>query len=168
MCIQWLQRTGHPSRDRRLPQYIECLCRRTVVAGPQLSSTVRCRRHNRGDALDTFDLASLHGAVLYEIAISENELRLLFRPDGALGIRGDWELRDGAGNIVDRSVPNAERDALRLHMLLGSEVAGSEAPAPQSFNLRFKNGLTLCATDYSTAYRTFSVHPDLEPRGGGI
>ncbi len=118
--------------------------------------------------MDTFDLASLHGAVLYEIAISENELRFLFRPDGALGVRGHWELRDGPGNVLDRSVPNAERDALRLHLLLGSEVVGSEAPAPHSFNLRFKNGLTLYASEYSAAYRTFSVHPDLEPKGGGI
>ncbi len=117
--------------------------------------------------MESFDLTSLHGAVLYEIAISENELRLLFRPDGALGVRGDWELRDGPGKIVDRSVPNAERDALRLHLLLGSEVVGSAVPAPQSFSLSFNNGLILCATDYSAAYRTFSVHVDLEPKGSG-
>ena len=33
--------TGHPPRDRRLHQDVQCQCRRTGVAGPQLSSTVR-------------------------------------------------------------------------------------------------------------------------------
>jgi len=38
---QSLQLPGRPPRDRRHLPDVQCLCRRTGVAGPQLSSTVR-------------------------------------------------------------------------------------------------------------------------------
>ena len=44
---QSLQQTGRPSRDRRHLPDVECRCRRTGVAGPQLSSTVRPQLHAR-------------------------------------------------------------------------------------------------------------------------
>jgi hypothetical protein len=114
-----------------------------------------------------FDLAMLHGATLHQIAISEDEVLLFFRPDGCVGVRGPWTLADPAGKLVDRSMPNAEREALRLHPLLGSTVVGSEAAAPQSFMLRFDNGYVFAASKYSRANRSFSIHPDFEPKPGG-
>ena len=39
--------TGHPSRDHLHQQDVQCLCRRVGVAGPQLSSTVRCPLRTR-------------------------------------------------------------------------------------------------------------------------
>ena len=39
---QSLQQTGHPPRDRLHQEDLQCRCRRVGVAGPQLSSTVRC------------------------------------------------------------------------------------------------------------------------------
>ena len=86
---------------------------------------------------------------------------------GDPGFSGPWTLADPAGKLVDRSMPNAEREALRLHPLLGSTVVGSEAAAPQSFMLRFDNGYVLAASRYSRAYRSFSIHPDFEPKPGG-
>ena len=44
---QSLQLTGRPLRDRLQQQDVQCLCRRTGVAGPQLSSTVRPQLYSR-------------------------------------------------------------------------------------------------------------------------
>ena len=110
------------------------------------------------------ELSMLHGASVSEIRICEEDVHLLFHPDGSVGIHGNWELSDGTGSIVDRACPNAERDALRLHHLLGRTVVGSEVTAPRSFRLRFDNGFTLCASEYVSAYRSFSIYPDLDAK----
>jgi hypothetical protein len=63
------------------------------------------------------------------------------------------------GEIGDRSVPNDDRDAYRLHRLLGSQVIGTQVGAPRSFALCFANGDELGVFDDSDQYESFSIQP---------
>jgi hypothetical protein len=55
--------------------------------------------------------------------------------------------------------PNAERDALYIHVLLGESVKDYSLDAPRSFSLRFESGHVLTIFDDSPEYETFSIQP---------
>ena len=75
----------------------------------------------------------------------------------SIGVEGGWELRDGYGGIIDHSKPNAERDAYRVHGLLGQAVVGTALDAPRSFGLRFASGEELRILDDSDRYESFPI-----------
>jgi hypothetical protein len=68
-------------------------------------------------------------------------------------------MRDGHRGIIDRSEPNAEREAYRVHRLLGQAVVGTDLDAPRSFALRFAGGGELRIFDNSDRYESFSIQP---------
>ena len=72
---------------------------------------------------------------------------------------GDWQVTNSEGDIVDRSLPNSERESFRLHRLLGRTVAESTVDPPKSFALRFDNGWSLSVFDSSQQYESFSIQP---------
>jgi hypothetical protein len=106
------------------------------------------------------DLSRFEGATLIQICIGEYQVQFHFHPQGSISIEGKWELRDLAGALLDASLQtNEERDAYRLHVLLGKRVAGSFVNAPNSFSLRFESGATLMVFDESEEYESFSIQP---------
>lgn len=54
---------------------------------------------------------------------------------------------------------NAERDAYRLHVLLGKSVESYAVDAPRSFSLQLESGYVLTIFDDSRHYESFSIQP---------
>jgi hypothetical protein len=107
------------------------------------------------------DLSHFRGAMLERIDLGIHIIHFRFgaEPLGVISIEGDWELLDAAGEVIDRQEEPAERDAFRLHVLLGREVAAWEVSAPTSFTLTFDSGHRLRVYDNSRQYESFSIQP---------
>jgi hypothetical protein len=74
-------------------------------------------------------------------------------------VEGHWELADESGHIIDRAEPNSDRDAYRIHRLLGKKVASTRVDPPRSFTLHFNSGLRLQVFDDSEEFESFSIQP---------
>jgi hypothetical protein len=105
------------------------------------------------------DLSLFVGATLVQIGLGQFDLQFHFHPDGSVSIQGHWELIDAEERIIDFAIENAERDAYRIHVLLGQVVVGSQLNPPDSFSLGFANGFTLKVFDNSKEYETISIQP---------
>lgn len=113
------------------------------------------------------DLSRFVGATLLQVCLGEFQVQFHFQAAGNVGSEGmlhigverHWELRDESGRLVDRTGPNSEREAYRLHRLLGRAVTGTEVNAPRSFALRFVSGEELRVFDDSDQYESFSIQP---------
>ena len=113
------------------------------------------------------DLSRFVGATLIQICLGEFQVQFHFQATGRsgsagmldIGVEGGWELRDGYGGIIDHSGPNAEREAYRVHRLLGHAVVGTDLDSPRSFALRFAGGGELRIFDDSNQYESFSIQP---------
>src|SRR3989442_775803 len=77
------------------------------------------------------DLSRFKGAVLIQLCIGEFQVQFHFHPIGTISVEGKWELRDAVGSLIDGMKPNAERDALYIHVLLGKSVNGFSLDAPR-------------------------------------
>jgi hypothetical protein len=110
-------------------------------------------------------LGQFVGAELVQVALGEYQVQFHFQAPGGsramayLGVDGAWEFRDATGAVVDRAVPNAERDAFRLHRLFGRAVVSYAAHPPRSFALRFASGDELWVFAEPDGYESFSIHP---------
>ena len=105
------------------------------------------------------DLSRFKDAVLIQLCIGEGQVQFRFHPVGTISVEGKWELRDAAGSLIDGMKPNAERDALYIHVLLGKSVDGFSLDAPRSFSLRSESGYVLTIFDDSQEYESFSIQP---------
>src|SRR5262249_33502914 len=105
------------------------------------------------------NLDRFHGATLVQIALGEFQVQFVFsKPDLNISVEGDWAIRNPAAEIVDRSVPNEQRDSFKVHRLLGRSIASSEVDPPHSFTLRVDNGWILSVFDDSREYESFSIN----------
>ena len=105
------------------------------------------------------DLSRFKGAVLINLCLGEFQVDFRFHPKVSISVEGKWELRDSTGSLIDGMKPNAQRDALYIHVLLGKRVAGFSLDAPRSFSLRFETGHVLTVFDESREYESFSIQP---------
>lgn len=113
------------------------------------------------------DLSRFLGATLIQVCLGEFQVQFHFQVIGSmasqggleLAVEGRWELRDGSGSIVDRAMPNGDRDTFRLHRLLGRAVTRTDVEAPHSFALRFASAEELRVFDDSDQYESFSIQP---------
>jgi hypothetical protein len=106
------------------------------------------------------DLSKFRATTLSQICLGEYQIQFHFHPEGSIYVEGRWELRDLTGTLVDESTEmNAERDALRLHVILGKVVESYSISAPDSFALRFESGHSLTVFDSSKQYESFSIQP---------
>jgi hypothetical protein len=114
------------------------------------------------------DLSRFLGAELIQVCLGVHQVQFRFQAAGTTGgkegfrgisAEGRWEFRDAAGRIVDSAGPNEEREAYRVHRLLGHIVEGAELDAPRSFALRFAGGDELRIFDDSDRYESFSIQP---------
>ena len=108
---------------------------------------------------EDLDLSVFRGAALIQVALGEFQVQFHFQPDGYIGVEGHWELRDASGALVDQAVPNAEREAYRVHTLLGHTVTATQVDPPRSFTLTFHDGKTLTVFDDSEQYESFCIQP---------
>jgi len=94
------------------------------------------------------------------IGIGRFEIRFLFPDAGDIYVQGGWEIRDGSGGIVDRSLEHAARNCYRAHVILDSPVQRFVVEPPSSFTLYFENGFSLTIFDDSEQFESFSIQPD--------
>jgi hypothetical protein len=104
-------------------------------------------------------LSFLHGADLIQVCLGQFQVQFHFAPVGSISVEGRWELLDGLGNLIDRSLDDADRPPYQLHRLLGRRVLGSEVSAPDWFALQFEGGDVLRVYDDSREYESFSIQP---------
>ena len=106
------------------------------------------------------DLSKFKDATLIQLAIGEHEIQFRFHPNRTILVQGHWELRDTAGRLIDKDeANNAQREAYRLHIILGRDIENCSVSAPHSFSLRFKSGHVLTVFDDSKQYESFSIQP---------
>lgn len=107
------------------------------------------------------DLTPFEGAALERIGLGMYIIDLQFSGDiGAIiSIEGDWELRAPDGSVLDHQTEPQNREAYRLHVLLGGTVTATGVSAPESFLLRFESGHELHVFDRSPMYESFSIQP---------
>lgn len=113
------------------------------------------------------DLSRFLGATLIQVCLGEFEVQFHFQAASTagsqdmlhIGVEGNWELCDDSGRIVDRAERNCDREAYRLHRLLGHAVTATAVDAPQSFALRFDSGDELRVLDDSDQHESFSIQP---------
>jgi hypothetical protein len=90
-------------------------------------------------------------------------LHFVFGAGGRISVAGDWQVKDGAGKVIDQAVEETgqpwKRDCYRVHDLLMATVTWSEVNPPQSFTLFFDNGMSLTVFDSSEQYESFSIQP---------
>lgn len=82
---------------------------------------------------------------------------------GSISAEGKWEMHDASGALIDQSQEHAEREAYRLHRIIGLPVTHFTIDAPRSFTLYFKGGFSLTIFDASEHYESFSLHLKGEP-----
>ena len=109
----------------------------------------------------SLDLRHFHGATLERIDLGIHIIHFRFAADpaGIIGVEGDWELVAPDGAVLDHQEDPSEREAFRVHALLGREVVASEVCAPEWFALTFDSGHRLRIYDRSTQYESFSIQP---------
>ena len=107
------------------------------------------------------DLAPFHGTTLDSIVLAQYIVYFGFDAPQLthIGVEGGWELRDANGQMLDRQMPPEEREAYRVHLLLGCQVTGSAVTAPESVVLHFDSGHSLRIFDGSPQYESFHIQP---------
>ena len=110
------------------------------------------------------DLTGFHGTTLILIGVAEQTLHFTFQPETPsplyeVVVEGGWDLRDAAGDIIDRKQDHATRDVYRVHRVLGRTVVSSAVDGPKSFTLQFDSGHKLTVYDDSDRYESFSIQP---------
>jgi hypothetical protein len=103
------------------------------------------------------DLTFLHGAELIQVCLGSYQLQFQFHPTGSIYVEGDWELRDGKGEVIDRSHEEGERPPYQLHRLLSRRVTDTEVSAPKSIAIMFETGYILRLFDNSEQYESFQI-----------
>jgi Family of unknown function (DUF6188) len=105
------------------------------------------------------NLQRLIGAILTQVAIGEFQIQFHFTPEVEIAVEGHWELRDLSGRIIDRAQANADREAYRIHQLLGHQVVRTRVDPPKSFALEFDDGRQLQVFDSSPQFESFTIQP---------
>ena len=70
------------------------------------------------------DLPRFKGALLIQLCVGEFQMDFRFHPNASISVEGRWKVRDSTGSLVDGMKPNAQRDALYIHVLLAKELRG--------------------------------------------
>jgi len=112
---------------------------------------------------ESLDLRGLQGARLYQVTWREHSVEFVFYsvqvPLWTINVEGGWELRDGSGVIIDRSMENSDRRAFYAGLNIGKAIVDTRLNPPQWFELEFDDGTVLRVLDDSTEYESFSIQP---------
>jgi hypothetical protein len=105
------------------------------------------------------DLSAFVNTTLQRIDFGPYIIHLNFDGDRTvISVEGDWELRDGSGDVIDRS-SNDPAKAYRLPLLAGKTVTSTEIDPPTSFSLVFDSGHELRIFDNSKEFESFAIQP---------
>jgi hypothetical protein len=113
---------------------------------------------------DQMMMSWLIGREVTQLGIGQAEVTLTLFPGGALVVPGGWELADPAGQVIDRRVPHAERQELRLHHLLGAEVSDVQVESETRLVVTFGNGFKLALLDDGAAFDAVMLEPVDRPK----
>jgi hypothetical protein len=112
---------------------------------------------------ENLDLRPFQGDYLELVSIGPYMLHFGFGKGGRISVSGNWQLKDGAGKVLDQAIEETgqpwKRDCYRVHALLMATVTRSEVDPPRSFTLFFDNGMSMTVFDDSEQYESFSIEP---------
>jgi hypothetical protein len=103
------------------------------------------------------DLTPFVGDALCQIGLGQYQVQFHFCGNRNVSVEGRWELRDANSNLIDEAMEHDEREAYKIHRLLGQTVTGVRIEAPRSFTLEFDNGFRLTVIDDSDRYETCQI-----------
>ena len=104
----------------------------------------------------SLDLAPLCGLEVVQLAIGQNEVTLLFHPEGAIRLEGAWVLKGADGAVIDRSMEHGDRDAWRAHKVIGRKIVQCVVRDERHLDVFF-DGAVLEIEDDSDHYETFAI-----------
>ena len=105
------------------------------------------------------DLSALVGLEVIQVAIGQYEVIIQLHPIGAIRLEGGWTLKDKDGRLIDHSMEHSERDAWRIHKIIGSKISECIVRDEKHLDISF-DGFSLEIEDDSDQYETFSIdHP---------
>jgi hypothetical protein len=93
-----------------------------------------------------------------QICLGRFQIQLHFDGTGSIHVEGRWELRDGAGDLVDAQEEHESKESYRIHRVIDVPVTRFSIDPPRSFTLYFDNDLQLTVFDDSEQYESFSIH----------
>ena len=100
------------------------------------------------------------GDTLFQVSIGMDGEHYHFGEAGTISVQGKWQLQDSTGEVVDKWMEHADRDAYRLHEIFNAEVTDFRIDPPQSFSLTFSTGHILTVFDDTSRYEAFHIQPD--------
>ena len=110
----------------------------------------------------SLDLAPLLGLEVIQVAIGHNEVIFNFHPEGMIRVEGGWVLKAEDGAVIDLSMEHADRDAWRVHKIIGCKIVKCMVRDDQHLDIFF-DGAVLEIQDDSDHYETFAIeHPALK------
>ena len=92
--------------------------------------------------------SNLYGCRLTSIKMNQFTLGLKFSPQGQIDISEYWELKDGKGQVVDRSLGEKLRTSCSLHQIMNRRLLNVETCGSMR-NLNFEGQFQLTFFDQS-------------------
>lgn len=99
------------------------------------------------------------GREIVQVGVGRHEVNFNFHPNGNIMVGGPWELLDPAGNVIDRSMAQADRKESKLHLLIGPVVTGVTVESAMCMTITFANGYMLRLTDDDPRYEAVFMTP---------
>lgn len=100
------------------------------------------------------------GDYLFSINLAGSTVHFNFNQRGTITVDGRWELRDGAGTLIDCFCSLESREAYRVHVILNQDVIAYALDPPRSCALTFASGHRLTLYDDTPEYESFHIYPD--------
>jgi hypothetical protein len=110
-----------------------------------------------------FPLKPFVGLEFNQVALGRFQTQFHCAGAGSIRVEGRWELRNGAGSVIDCRAEHDKRDVYRVHAIIDVPIIRFEIDPPRSFTIVFENGLQLSVFDETPQYEAFSIHLDGQP-----
>jgi len=109
------------------------------------------------------DLNLLHliGAEIVQVSLAEYNLYINLEPKNVIHIMGQWQILDSMDRIVDEGNLDEEKDAYRVHKILGKKIVGYDVQNEKRLVFRLDNEWKLVMIDNSEQYETGFISPDI-------
>jgi len=107
------------------------------------------------------DLSHLISGELTSVSIDQNNIYFAFVPDNHICISGEWKVIDDKNSLVDGGILGEDKDAYKIHKLLGKKIKDYKINSPKSLFIIFNNNWILEIIDNSDHYESCSISPNI-------
>jgi hypothetical protein len=106
-------------------------------------------------------LSHLINGEIVQISLAEYNLYIHLEPKNVIQIMGAWQLLDTKGHVVDEGDLQKEKEAYKIHKILGWRISKYNIEAETRLVFEFDNSWKLVMIDNSEHYETGFISPDI-------